>query len=232
MIPAFMMRGPLAAIARLKELDRGAGQIAMPRPGADNAHARSPVLSEEKSELAAAFQTFRSAVVGIGLFSAVSNVLMLTGPLFMLEIYDRVLPSRSVPTLVLLLLLVAMLFAAQGVIDWIRARMMVRIGSALDETLSSRVHQMLVRLALRGGKAEGLEPVRDLDSIRSYLSGLGPTALFDLPWILSLRDLRPASAARADRTRRLDHADRARSIGGTSDASADKVSDRAWESPV
>ena len=155
----------------------------MPRPGTDNAHARSPVPTEEKGELAAAFRTFRSAVVGIGLFSAVSNVLMLTGPLFMLEIYDRVLPSRSVPTLVLLLLLVAMLFAAQGVIDWIRARMMVRIGSALDETLSSRVHQTLVRLALRGGKAEGLEPVRDLDSIRSFLSGLGPTALFDLPWI-------------------------------------------------
>jgi ABC-type protease/lipase transport system fused ATPase/permease subunit len=121
--------------------------------------------------------------LGIGLFSAVSNVLMLTGPLFMLEIYDRLLPSRSVPTLVLLLLLVAMLFAAQGVIDWIRARMMVRIGSALDETLSARVHQTLVRLALRGGKAEGLEPVRDLDSIRSFLSGIGPTALFDLPWI-------------------------------------------------
>jgi len=173
----------LAAIARLKGPDRRANRAVMPRPGTDNAHARSPVPTEEKGELAAAFRTFRGAVVGIGLFSAVSNVLMLTGPLFMLEIYDRVLPSRSVPTLVLLLLLVAMLFAAQGVIDWIRARMMVRIGSALDETLSSRVHQTLVRLALRGGKAEGLEPVRDLDSIRSFLSGLGPTALFDLPWI-------------------------------------------------
>ena len=173
----------LAAIARPKGPDRRANRAAMPRPGTGNAHARSPVLTEKKGELAAAFRTFRGAVVGIGLFSAVSNVLMLTGPLFMLEIYDRVLPSRSVPTLVLLLLLVAMLFAAQGVIDWIRARMMVRIGSALDETLSSRVHQTLVRLALRGGKAEGLEPVRDLDSIRSFLSGLGPTALFDLPWI-------------------------------------------------
>jgi ATP-binding cassette subfamily C protein len=102
----------------------------------------------------------------------------------MLEIYDRVLPSRSMPTLVGLLVLVAALFAALGLLDAIRGRILVRIGGALDETLSGRVYDTLVRLPLRAGaRTDGTQPLRDLDAIRSYLSGLGPVALFDLPWI-------------------------------------------------
>ena len=109
---------------------------------------------------------------------------MLTGAMFMLEIYDRVLPSRSMPTLVGLLVLVAALFAALGVLDAIRGRILVRIGGALDETLSGRVYDTLMRLPLRAGAHnDGTQPLRDLDAIRSYLSGLGPVALFDLPWI-------------------------------------------------
>jgi len=109
---------------------------------------------------------------------------MLTGAMFMLEIYDRVLPSRSMPTLIGLLILVAALFAALGVLDTIRARILVRIGGALDETLSGRVYDTVVRLPLRAAALnDGTQPLRDLDAIRSYLSGLGPVALFDLPWI-------------------------------------------------
>src|SRR5271168_3839540 len=80
------------------------------------------------SELSAALNACRRAFYAIALFSGMSNILMLSGALFMLEVYDRVLPSRSVPTLVALLLLVAGLYAAQGVIDAIRSRILVRIG--------------------------------------------------------------------------------------------------------
>jgi ATP-binding cassette subfamily C protein len=113
-----------------------------------------------------------------------SNVLMLTGAFFMLQIYDRVLPSRSVPTLVALALLVAVLFAALAIIDMIRGRILVRIGASLDDALSARVYDSIVRLPLRmGSHGEGLQPLRDLDSVRSFLSGPGPTAMFDLPWM-------------------------------------------------
>ena len=109
---------------------------------------------------------------------------MLTGALFMLEIYDRVLPSRSVPTLVALLILVAGLYAAQGVIDAIRSRILVRVGHSLDEAMSSRVYDATVRLPLKiGGKSEGTQPIRDLDTVRGFLSGAGPVALLDLPWM-------------------------------------------------
>ena len=136
------------------------------------------------SELAAALSSCRHAFLALALFSGMSNVLMLTGALFMLEIYDRVLPSRSVPTLVALLILVAGLYAAQGFIDAIRGRIFVRIGRSLDEALSGRIYDAIVRLPLKiGGKGEGSQPIRDLDSVRGFLSGSGPTALFDLPWM-------------------------------------------------
>src|SRR5215467_10618376 len=134
------------------------------------------------SELAAALGACRRAFVATAVFSGMSNILMLSGALFMLEVYDRVLPSRSVPTLVALLILVIGLYGAQGVIDAIRSRILVRVGNSLDEAMSVRVYNAIVRLPLKTGvKAEGAQPIRDLDTVRSFLSGLGPVALFDLP---------------------------------------------------
>jgi ATP-binding cassette, subfamily C, bacterial PrsD len=136
------------------------------------------------SELATALGACRRAFLAIGLFSGMSNILMLTGSLFMLEVYDRVLPSRSVPTLVALLILTAGLYAAQGFIEAIRSRILVRIGDSLDETMSMRVYDAIVRLPLKvGAKGDGSQPIRDLDAVRGFLSGAGPSAFFDLPWL-------------------------------------------------
>jgi PrtD family type I secretion system ABC transporter len=148
---------------------------------------RSPASTLQRpasSELAAALSTCRRAFYAIALFSGMSNLLMLSGALFMLEIYDRVLPSRSIPTLVALLILVASLYAAQGVIDAIRSRLLVRIGNSLDEALSMRIYDAIVRLPLKvGGRGDAAQPIRDLDTVRVFLSGSGPIALFDLPWM-------------------------------------------------
>lgn len=125
------------------------------------------------SELTAALNSCRRAFVATALFSGMSNILMLTGALFMLEIYDRVLPSRSVPTLVALLILAAGLYAAQGVIDAIRSRILVRIGQSLDEAMSLRVHDAIVRLPLKiGGKGDGTQPIRDLDAVPDFCPAL------------------------------------------------------------
>jgi ATP-binding cassette subfamily C protein PrsD len=137
-----------------------------------------------RSELAQALASCRGAFVSTALMSGMSNILMLTGAIFMLEIYDRVLPSRSIPTLVALVILAAGLFLAQGLLDMIRGRILVRIGNRLDEQLSGRVYETIVRLPLKiGNRPDGLQQLRDLDSVRSFLSGPGPTALFDLPWL-------------------------------------------------
>ena len=135
-------------------------------------------------ELASALRACRGALIGIAVVSSVINVLYLTGSFFMLEVYDRVLPSRSVPTLVALAILVAALYAFQGMLDLVRTRVLVRVGAALDETLNNRVFAALVRLPLlAGSKAENMQPLRELDQVRSFTSGMGPAALFDLPWM-------------------------------------------------
>ncbi|WP_407157936.1 type I secretion system permease/ATPase [Bradyrhizobium sp. STM 3557] len=138
----------------------------------------------KRSELSEALRGCRSAFLGVGVMSCIINLLYLTGSIFMLEVYDRVLPSRSVPTLVGLVILAAGLYLAQGVLDLIRSRILGRIGTALDESLNARVFDTIVRLPLTtAGRNEGLQPLRDLDNVRAFLGSQGPSAFFDLPWL-------------------------------------------------
>src|SRR5580698_4002767 len=137
-----------------------------------------------RSELGQALRACRSAFIGLGIMSCMINLLYLTGSLFLLEVYDRVLPSRSVPTLIGLIILAGGLYMAQGVLDLIRGRILGRIGTSLDEALNARVFDAIVRLPLLvGSRNEGLQPLRDLDNVRSFLGSMGPGAFFDLPWL-------------------------------------------------
>lgn len=121
---------------------------------------------------------------GVGLFSAAVNILMLTGAIYMLQVYDRVLVSRSVSTLVALSLLAFLAFAVQGWLDSIRSRMLVEIGAAYEDALSPAVFNTVSALALSGkNSAQAAQPIRDVEKVRMFLSGLGPTALFDLPFM-------------------------------------------------
>ncbi|MHC2433659.1 type I secretion system permease/ATPase [Bradyrhizobium sp. USDA 4451] len=140
--------------------------------------------SVRRSELAEALRACRSAFIGVGLISCMINLLYLTGSMFMLQVYDRVLPSRSVPTLVGLVVIAAVLYMAQGVLDLLRGRILGRVGTSLDEALNARVFDTIVRLPLTAGnRSEGLQPLRDLDNVRSFLGSMGPGAFFDLPWL-------------------------------------------------
>ena len=136
-----------------------------------------------RSRIGAAFHSRRRAFIGAGFFSCCINMLMLTGPLFMLQIYDRVLTSRSIPTLVALLILVIGLFAFMGLLEIIRSRILVRIGAKLDEHLGSQVFDKVLHHSLQKTPNINSQPLRDLDSVRQFLSGPGPFALFDTPWV-------------------------------------------------
>jgi PrtD family type I secretion system ABC transporter len=135
-------------------------------------------------DLAAALRDCRRAFAGVALFSGVVNLLMLAGPLYMLQIYDRVLSSRSVPTLVVLSVFLVGAYAFQGALDLIRSRVVVRAAALLDQHLAVAVHGAVIRLAVSNRHpGEGPQPVRDLDQIRAFLTGAGPIAIVDLPWI-------------------------------------------------
>ena len=135
-------------------------------------------------ELAAVTRASRSTITSTIVFSSVVNILMLTGPMFMLQIYDRVLTSGSVPTLVALISIVLVLYAYYGFLEFIRSRLMVRIGRRLEESLRSRVFDAVTTHALRRTPGIGSQPVNDLSTVRQYLSGQGPFAFFDMPWVI------------------------------------------------
>ncbi|WP_292396882.1 type I secretion system permease/ATPase [Mesorhizobium sp.] len=123
-------------------------------------------------------------LIGVGVFSAVINVLALTGSVYMLQIYDRVLPSQSIPTLVGFTIGMLGLYAVYGLLDFVRLRLLVRIGSRLHRDLQQKAFAASLSLPLTAGQdANRVQPLRDLDQLRGFLSGLGPTVVFDAPWI-------------------------------------------------
>lgn len=130
------------------------------------------------------FASLRSAYLVVGILSLVINLLMLTGPLFMLQIYDRVLSSHSVPTLVVIASFAAILYAFFGILEGIRARTLHRLSQELDAQLSNASFIATLRLPLLlGSKGSKAEPVQDLETIRRFWGGPGPAAIFDIPWM-------------------------------------------------
>lgn len=118
----------------------------------------------------------------LALLSGVINVLLLTGSFYMLEVYDRVLPSRNIPTLVALSVLALLLFIFYGLLDYVRSRALLSIGSIFDASLGPRVYEAAVRSSLFTRNVE-FNLLRDLDQVRGFVAGAGPLALFDLPWM-------------------------------------------------
>jgi PrtD family type I secretion system ABC transporter len=144
----------------------------------------APPAPQPPPLIALALGDCRRVFWSVALFSAMVNALMLTGPLYMLQVYDRVLTSHSVPTLVALSVLLCGAFVLQAGMDLIRGRLVTRSAAFLDEHLSAVAHRAAIRLStLSRQTGETPAPVRDLDQIRTFLSGQGPIAIVDLPWI-------------------------------------------------
>src|SRR6201993_3300923 len=123
-------------------------------------------------------------MLGIALFSGVINLLMLSGSLYMLQVYDRVIPSRNIATLFGLSLMVVLAYLVQGYFDALRSRMLCRVATLFDVGLQESIHTALATLPLRGVKPMLMQqPLRDLDQIRAFMSSMGPTAFLDMPWI-------------------------------------------------
>lgn len=147
--------------------------------------ARATSSAAQRSPLAKVLFSCRTAFVGLGVMSGVINLLMLTGAIFMMQIYDRVLASYSVPTLVVLSFIAVAAFAFQGWLDAIRARILMLIAERIDAEVGPEVHTAILDQPLRSARAAGetLLPFRDLEAIRTFTVGPGPIALFDLPWM-------------------------------------------------
>lgn len=125
----------------------------------------------------------RGTFAAVALFSAVVNILGLTGSFYMLQVYDRVLASRSVETLIAISALALGLFILQGLLDVLRARVMNRLGARVERALLKPVHDLILGLPMFGRSAQEVtQPLRDMEAMRLFAGGPAPLALMDLPW--------------------------------------------------
>jgi len=138
--------------------------------------------SKKSTDLGAALSASRGTLIGVGAFSFFINALMLTVPLYMLQIYDRVLASRSTSTLLLLTLVTLGLLVTFGILEWARSRVMVRVSTSLDDRVNLSLLSAILAERLRGENTGHGQPLRDLETLRGFLTGPGLLAFFDAPW--------------------------------------------------
>ncbi len=136
-----------------------------------------------QTELRRVLDTHRKNLLYVALFSFFINLLMLVPPPYMLQIYDRVLASRSTETLLVLTLVVIWLFLTMGMLEFVRSRIRVRLSARLDEQLNSRLYQAVNKMALLEPDKASHHPLSDLASLRQFISSNAPFAVFDSPWV-------------------------------------------------
>ena len=144
---------------------------------------KPPHVQSSRGEVRAALFAHPGAIFSIFVFSCLTNILMLTGPIFMMQVYDRVLSSGSVPTLVALLVIVAVLYAYYAFLEATRQRAFQRLGRSFEERLRARVFDATAEASLNKRNSVGGQPIQDLVQIRQFLAGAGPVAYLDMPWV-------------------------------------------------
>ena len=140
-------------------------------------------MNEDSNLLKSSLRKCRSKLAIVIFFSFFINLLMFVGPLHMLQIYDRVLLSRSEVTLIVLTGLAIGLLVVYGLLEGIRSRILVRTGLVFDELMSSDMFDMVFETTIRRPKLSGSQALRDLDSIREFISGGAIICLCDAPWV-------------------------------------------------
>ena len=135
----------------------------------------------EQPPLSRAVRAAKADWLAVAAFSFGINALMLTGPIFMLQVYDRVLTSRSIPTLTVLWVLMGALFAFLALFTFFRTRLLSRVGFRIDSELMFGAQKLRVLQGLTAGRARA-HPVQDLTRVRQFIGSTGITSFFDLPW--------------------------------------------------
>ena len=143
---------------------------------------QNDVKSQGRAELRATRTKSRALYWIVGLFSLFANLLMLTGPMYMLQVYDRVLGSKSEETLIALSLLVVFLYAVMGILDYTRGRIMARVGARFQADLDRRVFDAVVRKSAVAPDMRTQSGLADLEAIQRLLTSPVLMAFFDLPW--------------------------------------------------
>jgi ATP-binding cassette subfamily C protein len=137
----------------------------------------------KKTLLSLAYKRFRSAFIATLIFSFFSNLLMFVGPLYMLQVYDRVLSSRNENTLLMITGIAVTLLVTYGFLEFLRSKMLVRAGLQFDEMLASPSFNRVIRKQLLAPNSGAHATLQDVDRVREFMTGQGVLAFFDAPWV-------------------------------------------------
>ncbi|WP_048307581.1 type I secretion system permease/ATPase [Halomonas sp. PR-M31] len=140
-------------------------------------------IRKEATDLQRVLKACRGSFMTVGFFSMFINLLMLVPPLYMLQVYDRVITSRSEATLLMLTLVVVFLFAVMGGLELVRSRILIRVGNRLDTSISQRLYTAMFRRSVLAQGQQTAQPLNDLTNVRQFLTGNGLFAFFDAPWV-------------------------------------------------
>ncbi len=137
-----------------------------------------------KSDLEEALKLCKGAFISAAVFSMVINILQLVPTIYMLQLYDRVVPTGNHSTLLMLTLIMLVLFLTMGALEWVRSQILVRVSSRLETLLNERLFQVAYKQSLyTGGQGASSQPLDDLTALRQFMTGNGLFAFFDVPWI-------------------------------------------------
>lgn len=135
------------------------------------------------SELAKVIHHCRDSFYSAAIFSLFINLLMLLPSIYMMQVYDRVLGSNSISTLLMLTLLAVVLFITLGLLEWIRSQILIRVSTRFDLLLNERLYKVMFRQGLMSNGKSSAQPLNDLLAVRQFLTGNGLFAFFDAPWL-------------------------------------------------
>ena len=137
-----------------------------------------------KSDLENALKLCKGAFLSAAGFSLLINFLMITPSIYMLQVYDRVVSTGNISTLVMLTLIVVALFITLAALEWVRSQILVRVSTRLETLLNQRLFQVAFKQSLySGGQRATTQPLDDLTGLRQFLTGNGLFAFFDAPWM-------------------------------------------------
>ena len=140
------------------------------------------MVKQEQGEIARALAGFRAVFRTVGLFSLFINVLMLAPSLYMLQVYDRVLPSHNVYTLWMLSLMILGLYAFIAALEYVRSQVVIRVGARLDASLNQRIYTAAFEQNLKKPGTHAGQALNDLTTLRQFVTGNALFTFFDAPW--------------------------------------------------
>lgn len=144
---------------------------------------KARAAAAEPTELELALKNCRQGFIAAGVFSFFINILMLVPAIYMLQVYDRALGSRSEETLLMLTVILVGLFITLALLQMVRSAILVRVGNRIDQSMNQKIFSAMFRQAIEVPGRQGAQPLTDLATLRQYLTGQGPIAFFDGPWL-------------------------------------------------